>query len=521
MSDRRKVVVYDRYWSTGGGGEKYAAGLGDVLSREHDVTLLSHEPLDLDWLGERLALDLSRVGVAVVAETEPLHEVTAGFDLFLNASYRSHGRNGARNGVYVVHFPDRPEGELCAWQRRARGVLSGGAAPAVTVVRGFHEPDVIRWQEVRWTDGEGVLSVALAPGRQAILRLHLGRFLPDGKPRAVDVLVDGRVVARADLRPPRSRIEVLKPLTIEVPLEARAGGVLVAVRSPTSVADDALGNGDHRRLGVPVVGASVQDGLRSAGSRWASIVLADRRALGWLDSYGTVVSNSEFTRGWVGRWWGRDSTVLYPPVTLRKPSGPTSPVILAVGRFIAPGRGHAKQQHELVEAFRRLHASGLAEGWELHLAGGCSEDDRPYLDEVRAAAGDLPVRFHIDLSGAELDDLYRHASIFWHATGLGADVEADPVRAEHFGITTAEAMSAGVIPVVHASGGQPEIVEQGISGFTFTTIDELVAATARLVGDPDLRERMRARAVARSAQFGMPVFTERLAALVQPLLGAS
>ena len=57
-----KIAVYDRYWSTAGGGEKYAAGVASVLAAEHDVTLLAHEPVDRDWLGERLAVDLSGVG---------------------------------------------------------------------------------------------------------------------------------------------------------------------------------------------------------------------------------------------------------------------------------------------------------------------------------------------------------------------------------------------------------------------------------------------------------------------------
>ena len=74
---------------------------------------------------------------------------------------------------------------------------------------------------------------------------------------------------------------------------------------------------------------------------------------------------------------------------------------------------------------------------------------------------------HVDSSGAELDALYRGAAVYWHATGLDEDIDDDPVRAEHFGITTVEAMSAGAVPVVIAAGGQPEIVRDGVDGFLF------------------------------------------------------
>ena len=124
---------------------------------------------------------------------------------------------------------------------------------------------------------------------------------------------------------------------------------------------------------------------------------------------------------------------------------------------------------------------------------------------------------HVDASGAEVDRLYREASIYWHATGLGEDLDADPVRAEHFGITTVEAMSAGAVPVVIAAGGQTEIVRDGVEGSTFTDLDGLVRATRALVDDPALREQRSAAAVDRAQQYGLERFGERLDAFVAGL----
>jgi len=232
----------------------------------------------------------------------------------------------------------------------------------------------------------------------------------------------------------------------------------------------------------------------------------------FIKSYGAVVSNSVFTQGWVRRYWDTESVVAYPPVTMQT-RGDKEPVILAVGRFFAAEAGHSKKQLEMVEAFRRLVERGL-EGWTLHLVGGCSEVDRPYLDLVTAAAEGLPIVLHVDAPGDELRDLYAKASIYWQATGLGEDPERDPDRLEHFGIATVEAMSAGAVPVVIGLAGQLEIVEHGRSGFHFISIDELVTLTEQVVGDADLRAELSVAAEARAHDFSVEAFAERFNAIV-------
>ena len=76
------------------------------------------------------------------------------------------------------------------------------------------------------------------------------------------------------------------------------------------------------------------------------------------------------------------------------------PIILNIGRFFDPRRGHSKKQLELVQAFRRLHESGRAPGWWLHLVGGCSPEDRDYAMAVKREALGLPVHVHLSAPGA-------------------------------------------------------------------------------------------------------------------------
>jgi glycosyltransferase involved in cell wall biosynthesis len=511
---RLRIAVYDRYWSTGGGGEKYAGGVAEVLNEDHDVTLIGHEPIDTGWLGERLNLDLDGVATLVVDECDSLESVTAGFDVLINLSYRSHARNGAARGIYIVHFPDRPGADLRPWQRFLRSKLlrlSRTDRRMITVQSGFHEADTIRWQEVRWTNGAGVLDVDVPAGAEKRLQLRFGRFIPGGIDRTISVEVDGVVLATDVLRCARNRFEVIEPLLISVPVIGRVGSNRVVIRSESGSPAGILGNGDNRILGVPLVSASFSRGPVGAAVSRASLLTAAPAGTDWLQSYDLVMANSEFTRTWIQRWWGIDSVVLEPPVALRV-SGPKTPMILSVGRFFAPGRGHAKKQLELVRAFGAL--GKVADGWELHLAGGCSPEDEAYLDEVKSEATGLAVVFHVNASGSELDGLYRRASIYWHATGLGEDLDHDPVRAEHFGITTVEAMSAGAVPVVINAGGQPEIVRSGVDGYLFDTPEELVRFTSDVISDPVLRSAMGESSIERAKRFGMANFGARLKALV-------
>jgi glycosyltransferase involved in cell wall biosynthesis len=513
-----RVAVYDRFWSVAGGGETYAGTIAEVLSADHRVDLIAHEPIDLVSLQERLGLDLSRVRVVVVDDCEPIERVSRGYDLFINSTYRDTSPNGARRGIYVVHFPHVPTAHLAPWQLRMMGLLSRPArriAGPIEFDSGFHPVDVIRWQQVRWTNGAGVLRSTVTPTTTRRLRLAVGRFLPDGTDRLVRVRVDGEDAMSFTVTAARNRRQLLWPMIVEVPITGRKGGVIIELLSETSIPDDFSGNGDRRRLGVPILRAGFGSGPLALLLEAVSLLVGPRRGMPWLDSYDRIVANSGYSVHWIAKMWRRRCEVLAPPVLQRRPMA-KDPIIVSVGRFFAPERGHSKKQLEMVQAFARLSPDHPE--WELHLVGGCSDQDAPYLDAVRRAAEGLPVVFHIDASGEELADLYGRASVFWHATGLGEDLEVDPERAEHFGITTVEAMSAGAVPIVMRAGGQLEIVREGIDGYFFSDIDGLIARTRQVIGDTALRDRLGASSSERARVFGRDEFERRLRSLVADIL---
>ena len=516
-----RVAVYDRWWATAGGGEKFAGGIAEVLARQHDVTLLTHEPLDLVALGERLQLDLSAVHTRRVdLAPEAVSEASEDFDLLVNASYTSEAENRARAGLYVVHFPTPPGPRAMGWRKLAIDRLTPLAAEPGRVlcwVAGLHPPERSGRIRLRWTTGDAHLAVQLPPGERALLRITFGHLLaPEVAPIEAVVEVDGRRVASGTVRSHPGR-HGGATVTVTAPVTGAPDGapVLVRIRSPHHVPADVVGGWDRRRLGVPVLGVQLGRGIRAVAKARHPSLWGVPPTLGWLTSYDRVVANSEYTRTWIRRWWGIDAGLLHPPVTLQ-PRRAKQPIILSVGRFFAAEHGHSKKQREMVAAFRMLCEGGLT-GWELHLVGGCSEADRPYLEQVLRDAEGLPVQVHVDASGDELRRLYGAASIYWHASGLGEDDEADPDRFEHFGITTAEAMSAGAVPVVIGRAGQREVVVDGVSGCWWESLEELVAHTRALIDDPDRLATLSAEAERRAADFGPDAFARTLGGIVERL----
>jgi glycosyltransferase involved in cell wall biosynthesis len=296
---------------------------------------------------------------------------------------------------------------------------------------------------------------------------------------------------------------------IELPLAASETGHELHLRSGSFVP----GGGDNRTLGVAVSRMRLVGdlGIRARIAQRFPWLLRDPNDLGFLDGYDLVLANSAYTQGWVDRLWHRPAEVLFPPIDVAKihPSATREKAILTVGRFFAPGLGHAKRQLEMVRFFGAMVRSGALPGWTLHVVGGCEESQLPYLDQVRRAAAGLPVEIHANAPRSTLHRLMATSSIFWSATGYGEPEDRAPWAQEHFGMTTAEAMAGGCVPVVIDRAGQREIVREGVDGFRWETERQLAERTRQVAGDDALRASLAASAIDRAQHYSDLAFAER------------
>ncbi len=257
--------------------------------------------------------------------------------------------------------------------------------------------------------------------------------------------------------------------------------------------------------------------------RGSGLVRLARRALlgREIDDFEMVICQSQYVRRWVRTLWARDALVVNPPIDApgTEPAWEAKePIVLSVGRFFASG--HSKRHDIMVQAFRDLCDAGH-DGWELHLAGSLHRDyasDVEYFERVCRLAEGYPVHVHVDAPRELLLDLYRRASIYWHAAGYGVDGDARPAEVEHFGMTTVEAMGCGVVPVAIATGGQVEVIENGTTGYLWRDLDELRARTIALMGDPAQRRRMGSAALRASGRFSRAEFSRRMVDAVRPLV---
>jgi glycosyltransferase involved in cell wall biosynthesis len=226
-----------------------------------------------------------------------------------------------------------------------------------------------------------------------------------------------------------------------------------------------------------------------------------------MESYEIKTAISDFSRRWTQKRWRIDCELVYPPVNTSFREVEKEKIILSVGRFAIEGDGHRKNQEQMLETYGRLNGERPL-GWEYFSVGGltATAEHQAFFEQLTDLAATSGAHVKANMGWNELINLYERASIFWHAAGYGEDQNTRPIFMEHFGIATAEAMAAGCVPVVIKKGGQPEIVEHGVNGFLWETLDELKDYTHRLMNDDDLRTKMAHAARKRAQMFSREKF---------------
>lgn len=523
-----KIGIYNRWLQTQGGAERYTGVAAQVLAEHHDVSLITHRPVDLAAIGRRLNVDLSRVQLRCVEDLpfDLLAPLTAEYDLFINGSHFSFVPSQAKHSIMFVYFPFLG---LHSWAARVRQWVGRHLLRELRVPHfrdGFYAIQELGRGWYRWSAGKATIEVPV-PGwkRSTPMQIVAGSFRPDGWPPVpLRVSCGAHILCETTLQTTMGNYENLE---FNIPRACVQDGLarLELACDTFSAHDAGVEEHDYRQVGVAVAAVRSRSwryylyetvfekffhelGLRLHGVR-------ENPTMAYIRTYDILCPISEFVSGWVERAWGLSGEILYPPVDVSdfRP-GDKQPIILSVGRFFP--HSHEKKFPEMIQAFAALAQRELA-GWELHLAGGVAQDtlSQDYYQRVRELAEGLPVVLHPNVEYEKLRDLYSQATLYWHATGYGENENRHPERFEHFGITPVEAMAAGCVPIVLGRGGLAEIVAHGECGFLWNTLEELKQFTCMAAADPDLVARLRSRAVERAKRFSEEQFAERLLELVE------
>lgn len=230
-----------------------------------------------------------------------------------------------------------------------------------------------------------------------------------------------------------------------------------------------------------------------------------------LSRVNKIFFNSEYSKSFVNPSVARRGLVLYPPVSLNPKKVEKENIILHVGRFRVRNVGATdyKKQDVMISAFKKMVDKGFKD-WKFVLAVGVHDEDKENFNRMQENAKGYPIEFLINLNNKKLWDVYSKAKLYWHASGYGENLKTHPEYAEHFGISTVEAMGAGAVPVVINTGGQKEIVEMGRNGFLWDSTNELMEKTNELVRDSNLWEKMSDEAKIRAKIFSKERFCKEL-----------
>lgn len=185
----------------------------------------------------------------------------------------------------------------------------------------------------------------------------------------------------------------------------------------------------------------------------------------YTKSYDVYLANSEFTASWIKKYWpginNRRIDILYPPVLKKadRPAKlPSKENIILICSRIDP----EKKILELATMF--AENKNKFPGYKLYIAGSTYANDQylqSYFQKITTLAKQNPaIQLYPNVSFTELIELYKKAKVYWHGMGYLEDIEENPIRTEHFGMTVIEAMTYGCVPVVHNSGGPSMLVKK-------------------------------------------------------------
>jgi glycosyltransferase involved in cell wall biosynthesis len=218
-----------------------------------------------------------------------------------------------------------------------------------------------------------------------------------------------------------------------------------------------------------------------------------------------ILTNSRFSASIVERFLNVKAIVLYPPVNIEKyltlsKHRDRENIVVTISR-IEPMKNLdiiIDIAEEVKEARFVILGSMQSNSYYAHL-----------MRRIRMLNLEDKIKILLNASEELKTEIIKKAKIYLH-----------PTKYEHFGIAIVEAMAAGLIPVVHRSGGPwTDIVELGNYGFSFSSLEEAryIIQSLTQLSEGELRT-IRERIVERAKTFSYDAFLDRLSTMIDNLI---
>ena len=240
-----------------------------------------------------------------------------------------------------------------------------------------------------------------------------------------------------------------------------------------------------------------------AGSLFRAILCMRTKSRIIRDPKERVYPNSRFVQRLMTEFYGPfNSTVFYPPTlfAVRDPSVRRDPLkVVCIGRIL-----REKRITDIINIVRRARILSNQD-LTLHIAGRIDQDPA-YGEALRKiAAEERWVVLAGALYGKEKEDFLTSGTYAVHAE-----------RDEAFGISVAEYLVAGLVPLVPDEGGSCEVVSD--TDVTYRTNEDAAQILARLLADEDFRVRQQTSCAARAKFFSRDAYLARQRELLRGLL---